>query len=138
MTADEARRRVATARVGRLASIDVDGQPHVVPVCFALDGNRVVSAVDGKPKRTLQLRRLDNVRRDPRVQLLVDLYDEDWSLLWWVRISGDASVIERGVAREDAVDLLAQKYGQYREQRPMGPVLVLEVARINSWHAGTS
>jgi PPOX class probable F420-dependent enzyme len=137
MTDDEARRRIATARVGRLASIDADGWPHVVPVCFAVDGGRVVSAVDGKPKRTMQLRRLDNVRRDPRVQLLVDHYDEDWSLLWWVRLSGDASVIERGAAREDAVDLLAHKYGQYREQRPVGPVLVIDVARISSWHAAT-
>jgi PPOX class probable F420-dependent enzyme len=138
MTADEARRRVAAARVGRLASIDVDGRPHVVPVCFALEGNRVVSAVDGKPKSTLQLRRLENVRRDPRVQLLVDHYDEDWSLLWWVRISGNASVIEHGATRDDAVDLLAQKYGQYHEQRPLGPVLVIDVARINSWPAAAS
>jgi PPOX class probable F420-dependent enzyme len=138
MTADEARRRVAVARVGRLASIDVDGRPHVVPVCFALHGNRVVSAVDGKPKRTLQLQRLDNVRRDPRVQLLVDHYDEDWSLLWWVRISGHASVIERGTRREHAVDLLAEKYGQYHEERPVGPVLVIEIARISSWQAATS
>lgn len=135
MTEDEARQRVVAARVGRLASIGVDGRPHVVPVCFALDGARVVSAVDGKPKRTLQLRRLENVRRDPRVQLLVDHYDEDWSLLWWVRISGDASVIERGALRDDAIDLLAHKYRQYRHQRPSGPALVIDVTAISSWDA---
>lgn len=137
MNHDEARSRAATARVGRLASLDPDGRPHVVPICFALDGNDVVSVVDAKPKRTTQLRRLENVRREPRVQLLIDHYDEDWSLLWWVRISGLASVIEHGPARERAVDLLAKKYRQYHELRPTGPVLVIAVARINSWQAAT-
>jgi PPOX class probable F420-dependent enzyme len=135
MTEDEARQRFAGARVGRLASIDGDGRPHVVPICFAMDGSRVVSVVDAKPKRTMQLRRLDNVRRTPDVQLIVDHYDEDWSSLWWVRISGRASVVEHGAAHEDAVDLLVDKYRQYQEQRPTGAVLVIDVDRISSWHA---
>jgi predicted pyridoxine 5'-phosphate oxidase superfamily flavin-nucleotide-binding protein len=66
MTEDEARRRIAVGRVGWLASIDEEGQPNVVPICFAIEGNGVVSVVDAKPKRTLELRRLENVRRDPR------------------------------------------------------------------------
>jgi PPOX class probable F420-dependent enzyme len=135
MTEEEARQRIAAARVGRLASIDDEGRPHVVPICFALDGIRVVSAVDAKPKQTLQLRRLENVRRRPDVQVLVDHYDEDWTSLWWLRIAGRASVIEYGVERERAVDLLAVKYPQYEEQRPRGPVLVIDIARITSWHA---
>jgi PPOX class probable F420-dependent enzyme len=135
MTEDEARRRVAAARVGRLASVDISGGPHVVPVCFATTADQVVSVVDQKPKRTSQLRRLANVRAHPAVQLVVDHYAEDWSLLWWVRVSGEARVVEHGVQRETAVDLLASKYPQYREQRPMGPVLLIEVTQITSWQA---
>ncbi len=138
MTEGEARQRVAVARVGRLASIDAEGRPHVVPICFAINGNRVVSVVDTKPKRTSQLRRLENVRRRPQVQMLVDHYDEDWTALWWVRLSGRASVIEHGAQREHAVDLLAIKYPQYVEQRPEGAVLVVDVIRITSWEATTS
>lgn len=135
MTEDEARRRVAAARVGRLASVDISGRPHVVPVCFATTADQVVSVVDQKPKRTSQLRRLANVRAHPAVQLVVDHYAEDWSLLWWVRVSGEARVVEHGGQRETAVDLLASKYPQYREQRPMGPVLLIEVTQITSWQA---
>jgi PPOX class probable F420-dependent enzyme len=139
MIEEEARRRVAAARVGRLASVDANGRPHVVPMCFAMSGDHVVSVVDGKPKRTRQLRRLENVRRTPDVQLVVDRYDDvDWSLLWWVRISGRGRVIEHGSAHEEAVDLLAAKYRQYRELRPSGPVLLIEITRISSWQATAS
>ena len=80
MMEEEARRRSAAARIGRLASVDANGRPHVVPICFAMSGDQVVSVVDGKPKRTLRLRRLENVRRMPDVQLMVDYYDDDdWS-----------------------------------------------------------
>ena len=103
-----------------------------------MSGDRVASVVDGKPKRTLQLRRLENVRQTPDVQVMVDYYDDDWSLLWWVRILGRGRVIEHGSAREDAVDLLAAKYGQYREHRPTGPVLLIEITRISSWQATIS
>jgi PPOX class probable F420-dependent enzyme len=135
VTEEEARVRVATARVGRLASIDRNGRPHVVPICFAFDGTRIVSVVDHKPKRTMELRRLDNVRENPHVQLVVDHYDDDWSALWWVRVSGRGHVVEDGTTREHAIELLAEKYAQYREHRPAGPVLVIEVTGINSWEA---
>ena len=135
MTEEEARRRVAAARVARLASVDRNVRPHVVPFCFALSGDRIVSVVDQKPKQTLQLRRLENVRRCPDVQLVVDHYDDDWTALWWVRVSGQGRVIDRGPAYEAAVDLLATKYGQYRDHRPAGPVLAIDITQIVSWQA---
>jgi PPOX class probable F420-dependent enzyme len=138
MIQEEARRRIAAARVGRLASVDANGRPHVVPICFAMSGDHVVSVVDGKPKRTVKRRRLENVRRTPDVQLVVDYYDDDWSLLWWVRISGRCRVLEHGSTRAEAVDLLAAKYGQYREHRPTGPVLLIEITLISGWQATTS
>ena len=127
---------MATARVGRLASIDPNGRPHVVPICFAVSGTRVVSVIDQKPKRTVQVRRLENVRRNPDVQLVVDHYDDDdWSALWWVRISGRGRVVDGGATREEVIDLLSRKYRQYREHRPTGPALVIDIAQISSWQA---
>jgi PPOX class probable F420-dependent enzyme len=124
-----AEERVARARIGRLATVTAAGRPHIVPVCFALAGRRIVTAVDAKPKATTQLARLDNVRATSRASLLVDHYEEDWSELWWVRIDGVAEVVRS----EAAVDALVAKYEQYREVRPAGPVIAIEPERWRSW-----
>ena len=127
------RARVAAARVGRLATVTPEGEPHVVPCCFVLDGDTILSAVDAKPKSTLALRRLDNLRARSRAALLVDHYDDDWSTLWWVRVDGDGRVIDAGPERDRALDLLAAKYPQYRTRRPPGPVVVVAVTRWRAW-----
>ena len=135
MDAEEARARFVSAPVARLATVRADGRPHVVPVCFAVAGDLIVSVVDDKPKRDVRLRRLDNVRSQPRVSLLVDRYDDDWSQLWWVRADGAASVVERGGEHGRAIDLLAAKYAPYRERRPAGPVLAIVVEAWRGWTA---
>ena len=104
----------------------IDAAAHVVPCCFAvLDDGTVVSAVDGKPKSTAALRRLDNIAANPRVSLVADHYDDDWSHLWWVRLDGTAEIIHHGDAYEAALDALVEKYEQYRSQRPPGAVIVV-------------
>jgi PPOX class probable F420-dependent enzyme len=133
MDRDTMRARVTAARVGRLATVTPAGEPHVVPCCFVLDGDTILSAVDAKPKSTLALRRLDNLRARPRAALLVDHYDDDWSTLWWVRADGDGRVIDAGAERERALDLLAAKYPQYRTRRPPGPVVAVVVTRWRAW-----
>jgi PPOX class probable F420-dependent enzyme len=135
MEREALRRRVADAPVARLATIRPDGSPHLVPVCFVLHGDVVYSAVDHKPKRTTRLRRLENVRAEPRCALLVDRYDEDWSRLWWVRLDARAGVVEDAAERDHALGLLAAKYQQYRAQPPSGPVLALRVERWAGWSA---
>jgi PPOX class probable F420-dependent enzyme len=142
VTAAEARKRFAAARVARLATADADGAPHIVPVVFAVDGDRVYSVVDAKPKRTLALRRLRNVAENPRVALLVDQYQESWSALWWVRAEGMGRVLdpaseveaERGEAAR-AVTLLRERYPQ---QRAVGMVLAVDVQRWSGWTADQS
>jgi PPOX class probable F420-dependent enzyme len=135
MTPDDARRRFATARVARLATADADGVPHLVPLVFAVDGDSVYSAVDAKPKRTTALRRLDNVRQNPRVALLADHYDdEDWDALWWVRAEGTGRVLDGEDAREPLA-LLTARYAQYRASPPAGPVLAVAVERWSGWSA---
>jgi PPOX class probable F420-dependent enzyme len=125
-----AERRLAEARVGRLATASAAGRPHVVPVCFALAGDRIYTAVDAKPKATRALARLDNVRATGRASLLVDHYEEDWSRLWWVRVDGPAEVLESAAV---ALDALAAKYEQYRANRPGGPVIAITAERWRSW-----
>jgi PPOX class probable F420-dependent enzyme len=124
-----AEQRLARARIGRLATVTAYGRPHAVPVCFALTGGRVVTAVDAKPKATARLARLDNVRATGRASLLVDHYEEDWSRLWWVRVDGAAAVVESA----EAIDALVAKYEQYREARPAGPVIAITPERWRSW-----
>lgn len=131
MTRDPSWDRLAGARVGRLATT----APRIVPITFAVVGRTVVHAVDHKPKATRALARLQDIRRDPRVALLVDHYDEDWTQLWWVRADGLARVHEPDEAPA-AVDALVAKYRQYAERRPDGPVVVLDVQRLSGWAAG--
>jgi len=83
----------ASARVARLATVDDTGAPHLVPIVFALVGDVIYSAVDDKPKRHRRLRRLVNVAHEPRVSVLADHYDDDWTRLWWVRADGTAAVL---------------------------------------------
>jgi PPOX class probable F420-dependent enzyme len=123
---------VAEAPAGVLGTIAADGSPHLVPVTFAIDGDRVYTAVDHKPKSTRRLQRLANIERDPRVTLLADHYDDDWSRLWWCRLDGTASIVERD---ETASRLLAAKYRQYREHPVVGPVIVIAVRSRTGWQA---
>lgn len=129
---DEARARFAAARVARLGTVTPDGAPHLVPVTFALDGDVVWWAVDAKPKRHRSLRRLDNIAAEPRVSLLVDHYEEDWDLLWWVRADGTASVAG-GLEAARGLEALAARYPAYRAAVPEGPVVRVAVHRWRWW-----
>ncbi len=129
------RRRVAAAPVGRLATLDREGRLHLVPLCFALDGDTLYSAVDEKPKRSRRLQRLENVRANPDVAVLVDHYEDDWSRLWWVRLRGRARVVDGGREHERALVLLERKYAQYRPTRPRGPVIAVALTEWRGWAA---
>ncbi len=133
MVSRELAQRVAAAEVARLATVDETGAPHIVPVVFALAGEHLFTAVDQKPKRTTQLRRLRNIAAQPRVSVLVDHYEPDWSRLWWVRLDGLARVVT-----DDAmIELLVDKYSQYRAKPPPGPVIDVTITRWTGWEGGT-
>ena len=134
MQASVARRLFATARVARLATADAEGVPHLVPVTFAMDGEDVVSAVDAKPKTTAALRRLRNITANPRVSVLVDHYEEDWSRLWWVRADGHATVAHTD---ERAIAALTAKYPPYLHTPPAGPVVRIRITTWRGWSASS-
>jgi PPOX class probable F420-dependent enzyme len=132
----EARRLFASRRVARLATVRPDGAPHLVPICFALEGDTLYSAVDHKPKRSRELQRLANIAANPRVTLLVDHYDEDWSTLWWVRADGVARIAEVGEPpHARAVELLRSRYAQYLDAPALGTAIVVELDAFSGWRA---
>jgi PPOX class probable F420-dependent enzyme len=122
----------ADERVAHLATVDRDGRPHVVPICFALDDDALYTAVDEKPKSTRALRRLANIEANPHVEVVIDRWDEDWTRLWWVRLAGVARVVEHDAR---ALELLVAKYEQYRERPPEGPFVLVAIQRRTEWRA---
>jgi PPOX class probable F420-dependent enzyme len=145
---EEALRRAADARVGRIATVRPDGTPHVVPLVFAIvlagadRPSRPTLAptlywvVDDKPKRSVRLARLDNLAANPAAEVVVDAYDDDWSRLWWVRLRGRGRVVDEPDERRIALGALSAKYDAYREREPEGAVVALDVEAVTSWSAG--
>jgi PPOX class probable F420-dependent enzyme len=131
----EMRRRVGAARVARLATADAEGRPHIVPITFALNRETLYYAVDAKPKRTTNLKRLRNIAVNPAVSILIDQYQDDWSRLWWIRLDGRARVTTDDAEIHRALDLLSQHYAQYRATRPTGPVVAVAVDEWVGWSA---
>lgn len=133
-----ARERFLSSPVARLATADGSGVPHLVPVTFACvagEGvDRLVFAVDHKPKSTTRLRRLDNIAANPAVSFLVDAYDDDWSRLWWARADARAEILD-GPWRDAALAALTGRYRQYRDRVPAGPVVGARVLRWSGWSA---
>ena len=135
MAEQEARRRFADAPVAVLSSFGPDGEPHLVPVTFVLDGGLLLSAVDAKPKRSTSLKRHANLAADPRAALLAQHWEDDWSRLWWVRADGRARLLDdvQHVAR--VARLLQEKYPQYATVAVSGPVIEVSVERWQGWRA---
>jgi PPOX class probable F420-dependent enzyme len=131
----EMRRRMSNAMVARLATIGRDGRPHIVPITFALGDDELYFAVDQKPKRTVNLQRLRNIEANPAVSVLVDHYENDWGRLWWVRVDGQARIVNAGEQRDQAIALLSSRYEQYRSLAPAGPVVAIAVERLSGWSA---
>lgn len=133
------RARLEGARVARLGMERDGAGPHLVPICFALDGDALVNAVDRKPKRSPDLRRLRNVLARPVATVLADHYEEDWEALWWVRVRGPAGILPAGGPDEArALALLAAKYPQYRAAPPEGPVLRVALTERRGWQAAAA
>lgn len=136
MIPDPERRFLAERRIAHLATADRGGVPHVVPVCFALSGATLYVTIDEKPKRgpVRALKRLRNIAENPAVALVVDRYDEDWSLLGWVMLRGRAEIIAEGAEHDAAQALLRERYRQLEAMRiaPL-PVIAVRIDRVSSW-----
>jgi PPOX class probable F420-dependent enzyme len=135
------RRRISRARVGHFATSD-GTTPSVVPVCFVLSGETIYQAIDAKPKsvNAAQLRRVKNVRANPRAALLIDHYVEDWRKLWYVLLRGKARIVDAGPEQQRAIVALRKKYPQYRTTVPLAAdalVIAMDVRRLRHWQASS-
>lgn len=127
---------VTRARVGHMATSTKTGRPHAVPVCFAFDGQTLYTAIDNKPKRIVpeKLRRARNIMENPKVCVVVDLYDEDWKKLRYVILSGRAEILQKGREHRHAISLLRMKYPQYRKMNlHRRPVIRIVPRNIVVW-----
>ncbi len=127
---------LARAPVGRLATAGANGVPHVIPICYALMDGTIYSVLDQKPKRTAltRLRRVRNILANPQVSLVVDHYEENWERLWYILISGTAELLEDGAERPAAIQVLREKYAQYRLMNiDPNPVIKITPSQVVSW-----
>jgi len=137
MLSDAQRRFLDDARVGHLATVDAGGAPHLVPVCYAVEGASLYITIDEKPKRRdIPLKRLRNIAENPQVAVTMDRWDEDWTRLAWVMLRGRADILAAGDEHDAAQVRLRVRYPQYRtmEIAPL-PVIALRIARVLSWGA---
>ncbi len=136
---EEALSFAAEQRVARLATADAVGRPHVVPICYAVDGDSLYFVVDDKPKRTRTgLRRLRNLAVNPRAAVVIDAYDEDWSRLAYLLVEGRAEIVAERAAYERVLALLRSRYPQYRQMDlafETHPVVRIAIERAHLWRA---
>jgi PPOX class probable F420-dependent enzyme len=135
MLSENQRRFLDKNRVGRLATADGSGAPHVIPVCYAAAGDTLYVTIDEKPKRRdVPLKRVRNILENPQAAFVVDEYDEDWQRLGWVMLRGVAEILESGPEHDRAQELLRARYPQYRAMNLAGlPVIALRIVRATSW-----
>src|SRR5215469_12764926 len=129
--------KLELARIARLATVNREQRPHVIPICFVWDGSVFYSAIDRKPKRVApdRLVRVKNIKEMPHVALLVDQYDEDWTRLWYVLVQGKAELVSAAAERQRAIQLLRAKYPQYDASMLAddAPVLRISPLRFIAW-----
>jgi PPOX class probable F420-dependent enzyme len=135
MLTDPQRQFLARSRVAHLATVDAQGAPHLVPVCYAFEGTSLYITIDEKPKRhDIPLKRLRNIQENSQVAVTVDRWDEDWTRLAWVMLRGTADILAGGEEHDRAQALLRERYPQYRRM-DLGPlpVIALRIARVLAW-----
>jgi PPOX class probable F420-dependent enzyme len=137
MLSDAQRRFLDRSRVAHLATAGGDAAPHLVPVCFCVDGLSLYITIDEKPKRTdIPLKRLRNIQENPAVAVTVDRWDEDWTRLAWLMLRGPAEILADGEEHDRAQDQLRQRYPQYRAMALSAlPVIAVRIRRVLAWGA---
>jgi len=139
---DRIRQFIDSHRIAHLATADASMDPHVVPVCFVFDGECFFTPIDEKRKTVLPsvLRRIQNIRENSKVAMVLDNYSEDWTTLSYLLIHGNARILDPladpTMSHAAAVNLLRSKYPQYRSMRiDQNPLIQIEPLRLKFWSA---
>jgi PPOX class probable F420-dependent enzyme len=131
---------ISAAVIAHLATVSAAGEPHNVPLCFWFDGARFYFVIDEKPKRKIgiAIKRMKNIAQNPRVALLIDHYDDDWTRLAYVLINGAAKVVEDAAEYSRAIENLRAKYPQYGNMQlssERNPLVRIDPDRVHAWGA---
>jgi PPOX class probable F420-dependent enzyme len=131
---------IESARIAHLATVSGAGDPHNIPLCFWFDGSRFYFVIDEKPKRKsgTEIKRMKNIAENPRVALVIDHYDADWSRLAYVLVHGDARIVDDDTEYSLAIQQLRRKYPQYHTMpltRERNPAIRIEPQRVHTWGA---
>jgi PPOX class probable F420-dependent enzyme len=130
------------AKIARLATVDSECKPHLIPVVFVYDNDCYFIPIDEKTKRSKpeNLKRIKNIQQNPNVALLIDEYNEDWRKLYFIMIQGKASIIgnkeleqNKQVLLEKAHKLLSDKYVQYQEIGIGHYIIMIVPQKIITW-----
>lgn len=136
---EEARCFADKHRVARLATASCDAEPHVIPLCYARLGDDIYFVIDEKPKQThLGLKRLQNIRANSRVALVIDDYDDDWTQLAYLLVRGLAALVDDPAEFERVLEQLLVRYPQYAEMSlgpERNPMVRISVERMQLWRA---
>ena len=133
---------IAKATVARLATVDSECKPHLIPVVFVFDNDCYFIPIDEKTKRSKpeNLKRTKNIQQNPNVALLIDEYNEDWGKLYFIMIQGKASIIggkesdqNEPALLEKAHKLLSSKYVQYQEIGIGEYVIMIVPQKVITW-----
>jgi PPOX class probable F420-dependent enzyme len=131
---------IERARVARLATVDSESKPHLVPVVFVFDGNCFFIPIDKKRKEVKpeKLKRIKNIQNNPNVVLLIDEYSDDWTRLAFVMVQGKASIASKtqgNLQMQEAYKKLITKYPQYQRIGLGEMCIILKPEKVASWGA---
>ena len=136
MLTDQARGFLNDHRVARFATAEPSGQPHVVPICYAVSDDTMYFPIDEKRKQPTNkpLKRIRNIQINPHVALVVDRYEDDWTQLGWVMVQGDAALLDDGEEHTKAQRLLKARYPQLHGMQINDlPVIAVRIKHVVSW-----
>ncbi len=123
---------IGLARVSRVATVDRQGYPHVVPVCHVVASGELYFASGSDSKKIQNLR-----SGRPTLAIAVDDYTEAWGGLKGVMVVGDAKLLDRGARFRSVRRLLYAKYPQYEREAAIeegeSVIVAIHPRRIFSW-----
>ena len=122
--------------VGHLATSDVYGKPHVIPVCYIVIKNSIFITIDRKPKtgNETNLKRLRNIIENPNVAFITDHYEDNWQNIGWIMVRGRAQILHSGPIYTKGQVSLKKKYSQYRNMDLGGlPIICIKIINVKSW-----
>ena len=128
MPMDEDAARLAKAKnLATVVTLMPGGQPQALLTWVDHDGEHIL--INTEPQR----QRARNIRRDPRITVLIHAADDPWD---WAEIRGHVTDTIDGPKAREHIDELSRKYVGTDYRNPIGPdgriILVITTDKVNT------